>query len=224
MFRYHYKGETPGYKISTSSTSVLVNEDITFSVKDIIASIGGTPQLTWNFGDGISAVHSGTSITHAYSRAGTYVVKLTATNPEYGTVTRSTTVNIYNPLSVSLCINGPTYLDLCGVDPPQTSTCGGGGGGGIESIVQPMVALPTGHPTQLTVVVSGGCPGYTYSWEYYTNGYWASLGTGASISFDRSSAVGSYQIRCTVTDGCFNSSSSSTYISYYESSTGCVHN
>jgi YD repeat-containing protein len=209
-YSYHYKGETPGFSIYTSRTQAMVGEDISFGITDIAAARGGTPQFLFDFGDGTIQDNAPTYVSHQYGSAGTYTVKLVGINPEYGPATRTVQVGIYDPLYAYVCENGPVYTDVCGIDPPYYGPC-----------------TTPDHEYEwsgvdLTLSLSGGCPSsYTYYWEYsYGNGgWWYQLGSGPNVTF-YTPGQGNYQIRCTVTDGCYNTVYAYSYITRYNSS-GC---
>jgi hypothetical protein len=221
MYRYHYAGETIGFTISTSVTETLTNSQIAFYIQDVTASIGGAPQFVLDYGDGTVVNNPSSTSYHSYATAGTYQVKLTGSNAEYNSITRSLTISVHNPVAVSLCIDGVVSLDLCGIDPPYTSTCSG-----EESLMSSML-LPPGSSSTIYAMVTDGCPAsHTYNWQYRVAGseYWSSLGsTGSSIVFYSSNVAATYEIRCTVTDACWSTAQSSTYITYYESTQGCAH-
>jgi hypothetical protein len=210
--RYHYANETPSFvlSISPNRTEAITNEILTFSVTDVAASTGGTPQFTWDLGNG-TVVNNSTSFSYAYTVAGTYTVKLLGINPEYGTVVRSVQVTISNPLSATICEDGPVWIDLCGNQPPSYGPC---------TITQDPYAS-----TLITATPSGGCASvYNYYWEYRnaSNNYWNTLYSSVnSVTFYPPSVEGSYEVRCTITDACGNTTQLSSNLSAYKSDPNC---
>lgn len=210
MTRYNYQNETPGFKIMPSTTQGYVGDTFNFNVTDIAASTGGSPQLSWNFGDGSTAVYTGSSLNHSYSSTGSYSVTLTGVNPEYGSVVRTQSVTVYDPVSVAVCASGIVNLDLCGVNQPYLNSCDG--------------ETPSDYSTTFIANVTNGCPNYTYYWEmqYPNSDTWTPLSsTTSSTIFNGGSVVGTYTFRCTVTDNCGRSSQNSSVVTYYQSTQGC---
>lgn len=213
-YRYHYKNEKPNFSIAPQITETLVNTNLSFYVIDIASSIGGTPTFLWDFGDGTTITNGSTSVSHTYTNTGTYTLKLVGMNPEYGATTRTLQIGVFNPLSVSVCADGPVYVDLCGTNPPAYGSC-------------TSVQDPNGS-TQLTATISGGCASsYQYYWEYRNaaSTVWTFLGSAQTVNFSAFSSVeASFEIRCTVTDGCYNQSAASENVTYYKSNPSCPGN
>lgn len=209
-YRYHYKNETPGFRITANRIEAFVNENFTFYATDVAVSSGEPPTFTWDFGDGVIQ-NGGTSINHAYANQGQYVVKLTLTNSEYGSVTRSLTVNVSAPMSLSVCVDGPALIDVCGIEPVYYGGC-------TVNNNYPYA------PTNLTVAVTNGCQSsLSYYWEYRNTSYsyWISLGTSQSVDFYPPAQEGTYEVKCSVTDACNDQKTSSTYIWVYKSDPNC---
>ena len=197
--RYHYKNETPGFRIEPYPNRLegLVNESFTLSAVDIAASVGGTPQFVWDMGDGAVIDNNSTSVTKSYPSPGLYTVKLVGLNPEYGSVTRTIQLNINNPVAVSLSSSGTLNHDLC------------------SSSIPPQV--------DVTAIITGGCPSQ-YSVEWRVNGVYKSTG-GNLFSYSADPIIGTYNITCIVTDACGNSiASSGVSIHIYESNPNCAMN
>lgn len=209
-YRYHYKNESPGFRITANRLEAFVNENFTFYATDVAVSSGEPPTFTWDFGDGVIQ-NGGTSINHTYANQGQYIVKLTLTNSEYGSVTRSLTVNVSAPMSLSVCVDGPALIDVCGIEPVYYGGC-------TVNNNYPYA------PTNLTVTVTNGCQSsLSYYWEYRNTsyGYWTSLGTSQSVDFYPPYQEATYEVKCTVTDACYDQKTSSTYIWVYKSDPNC---
>jgi hypothetical protein len=210
--RYHYKGETPGFTIYTSRISGLTGDSFYFSVQDVATSVGGTPRWVWDFGDGTVLDNNSAYPSHIYSQSGNYMVKLTGLNPEYGPVTRTVQVNVYAPMSVSLCEDGAVGRDLCNLNSVYYGAC--------TSYQDPHA------PVVITTSVSNGCPGNSYYWEYRNTQYpyentWYSLSSSTTSVTFYPPGVGNFEVRCTISDGCNNSTTASSYITRYKSDPYC---
>jgi hypothetical protein len=213
-YKYNYRNETPGFDLSASTAGTTTGYPVTFYLKEVTASVGGTPVFQWNFGDGTVINNGATTVTHAFSTANNYTVKVTGTNPEYPPAIRTVSVNIYNPLALSLCANGPYRLDYCGSVPTGYGSC------------TPAGTTSTTPSIILTATTTGGCPAsYTYAWSYTftppggTVGPWTPLpASNPTIPFSYSQ-LGNYQVRCTVTDACGNyvTTNYSNTITYFKS-------
>jgi hypothetical protein len=213
QYRYHYKNETPGFRISGSKFQSTINEPLSFNVVDNFVSIGDSPTFVWDLGDGNVVDNNSTSITHTYTNPGTYELKLVGLgNKEYGSVTRTKEINIYLPLTGSLCAEGPLQVDLCGVYPPYYSTCTN------TQHNQPYM------PVTFTMAVSQGCTNsYTYSWQYqlvtsnHQYGFIQVNNNSPIFQFQPSIIEGYYDVVCTVTDDCGNQFVESSVVTYYKS-------
>jgi hypothetical protein len=210
-YRYHYQNETPAFRITANRLEAMANETFTFYATDVAASTGGNPRFVWDFGSGVVNDNNVTTVNHAYAAPGQYTVKLVALHPEYGPVTRTLPVGVYAPMSLDICVDGPAYIDMCGIEPVYYGGC-------TVNNTNPW------SPTEVSVSVMNGCPStYSYYWEYqnYSYGYWTSLGTSPTANFYPPPVEGTYEIRCTVTDGCYNVQSISVYIFVYKSNPQC---
>lgn len=209
-YRYHYKNETPGFRVTANRLEAFINETFTFYATDVAVSTGETPTYTWDFGDGV-VQNGGSNINHAYVSQGQYIVKLTLTNSEYGSVTRTLTVSVSAPMSLSVCVDGPALIDVCGIEPVYYGGC-------TVNNNYPYA------PTNLTVTVTNGCQSsLSYYWEYRNTSYsyWTSLGTSQSVDFYPPYQEGTYEVKCTVTDACNDQKTTSTYIWVYKSDPNC---
>jgi PKD repeat protein len=232
MYRYHYAGEKPGFALTSSTTKTIVNRSVTFTIQDVAQSVGGAGQFVLDYGDGVVVNNPAATTSHTYTSAGYYFVKLTLTNPEYGSTFRTLTIDVNTPVSLTLCRSGIITGDLCGIDTPATGTCSGGGGGGggdPEAMAATTAALPApGGVGSSTIYAypASGCSPYSYNWEYKlsSSSTWFSFGTGSSVTFNFSNTLGTYEIRCTVSDSCNTTATATTTVTYYESSPGCPHN
>lgn len=200
-YRYHYNNQSelsvdftitgvPEVGVPVSYTSSLDQESI------------GANVYIWDFGDGQILQNAPKSVNHAYSNAGTFTVKLSKVNPEYGSMTVTKQLTIYAAPSVSIN-SSALSVDLCSGNPPPT----------------------------LTATPSGGCPGtYTYNWYYKlsTNPSWISFGWNTStVTFDAEfGTVGVYDVKCVISDFCgvSSSDSNSNSITFYKSNPNCPTN
>lgn len=213
--RYHYGSETPAFIINAPRLQAVVNSPITFSLSDIFIPAGGTSHVSWNMGNGTTYNDNRQSATMGYASAGTYTVSVTMTTGEYSPVTKSVEVVISNPLSISVCLDGPQEVDVCGVNYLYNGSC---------------TVFNTGPYSQtdlhVNVAPGTGCSGtYSYYWEYKPVHlpYWTHLGSSPMASFYWYSAQpGSYEFRCTVTDACGTTATGSGYMYIYESTPGCT--
>lgn len=211
--RYHYAGELPGFLINASKQQAIVNESITFSVADLFVSTGGSTSLSWNMGDGRVYNDNRQSFSLSYAAAGTYTVTLTLSSNEYAPVSRSIAIKIGNPLQISVCVDGPQEIDLCQNDPVYYGNCTN-----LNNSPYSNTDL------KANIVLGTGCTGsYTYKWEYKnsTATYWSSMGTTQTVTFPARSQVGSYTVKCTVTDACNSTAIGQSWINIYQSDPNC---
>jgi hypothetical protein len=171
-YRYHYKNYT-GLGLSIAGpTSVLSNTAVSFQATDNV-DIGQTT-CEWNFGDG-TIIQGSTSVNYVYTTAGTYIVTVKKTNPEYGAVqTTPHVVVVYSPGVLTIDANGPTSIDLCS-----------GPVSGLE----------------LQASSSGGCTNYELTWQYESAsspGLWISYanGTTANPPPGFGASIATYSVRC----------------------------
>jgi YD repeat-containing protein len=211
-YRYHYQNETPGFRVTSNRVEGFVNDVFTFYATDVAVSVGGTPSYSWDFGDGTIINNSNATVNHTYASQGAYVVKLTVTNDELGSTTRSMNVQVVLPMSLSICVDGPVYVDYCGIEPTYYGGC------------TDLNTFPY-SPTQFTIGVTNGCQSsLTYNWEYRSNpsGYWTNLGNSITATlYIQSFQQGNYEFKCTVTDACSDQESTSTYVYVYKSDPQC---
>jgi PKD repeat protein len=189
---------------STPSTPILTLEGgggvIAGTPAQFLADVEacGSVKYYWNFGDGTTYPDTSTpNPEHTYYNNGTYTVTVVAESPDSSPIERSVTVNVGEELSMRLYDVGPTDAD-CGTPYNQ-------------------------RLTTITPQTTGGCAGYTYTWEESRDG---SAWTGCGNATVNSNGVleyrfqyeGSITFRCTVTDGCGH-----TYTDYSFSytTTGC---
>jgi hypothetical protein len=195
-YRYNYKNSSEFGTDFSIGGMQKTNNSITFS-SSTDSELAGVSTYIWDFGDGQVLENGAKSVSHSYPNAGTYNVKLSKVNPEYGSQQASKQLIIYGIPSVTL--PGSLSKDLCAT---------------------------TAYP-KISASLIGGCPGVlNYSWTYKTsvNGSSISMGNTSSpyITFDVASSVGTYYVTCTVTDSCGQTATSSTCeVSLYKS-TNCT--
>lgn len=181
--RYNYKNESVGFTLSPDVTWVTRNVATTFSVTDIVAPFGNTPQFAWDFGDE-TVVDGGTSINHTYTTVGTYTLKLVGMNSEFGARTITKTIKVGLPLNAYIQTEGgPTSVNLC-TDP---------------------------NPAMVTIrakIDDTGCNEYiTYKWSYIDVGQteFQDLDNSCnSINAWPPNVEGSSYYQCVITDACGN--------------------
>jgi YD repeat-containing protein len=197
-YRYHYASELKNEMLNASfkvSGSMIAGDAITFTTTNDSREYGVT-KYVWNFGDGSANKEITSSGTvYLYRSAGIYTVTLVKSNPEYGETSSSQQVTIFPPLNVTLCIDGPSYIDI----PPSSLSPVPGG-----CTTFPMSL----SSTILKASVSGGCGTLVYRWEKMnSSGTWDPFNSGSvptsAPPFDFvSRALGTYRVRCVVTDPC----------------------
>lgn len=193
-FRYHLKDQNESLKVTqVFNTCAMRGHPITFSSYE--NTDYGQINYLWDFGDGTTTTTTGDA-THTFVNHGTYQVKLRKENPEYYSLNTSTTVNVKRPINLLTgYVDGPSSYDVCALSPPT-------------------------QPTTLVAQTTGDI--ITYIWEYsYNGGWWWSMGSGSNPSsgsissappygFGMPGMVGTWDIRCTVTDACGNQ-----FVTYY---------
>jgi YD repeat-containing protein len=213
-YRYHYQNETPGLRILSDKEDALVNQTINFSLEEIISPSGGIPEFAWDMDNGTVYDDSRLTAEASYGSQGSYEVKTVMFTNEFAPFTAIKQVFVWTPLNYSLCIDGPQIIDLCYQDPVTFGSC-------TEENTQPT------SPTTFKVNFSSqGCPNVnTFLWEYKkpSSSSWIginSLGSSATLPFHQYES-GTYEVRCTFTDGCNTTVTRSTYVNFYKSNQLC---
>jgi YD repeat-containing protein len=195
-YRYHYQNQSEFTVDFQFSGNLVAGQGLTFQSSSDLESIGSTSYL-WDFGDG-NVIDGGNS-KYAYkifNNPGTYIVKLSKVNPEYGSITVQKQIVIQPPPSVSISASR-TSVDLC-----------------------------TTYYSNLTATATGGCSntGYTYQWYYQSGGTWYAYDTSPTTQF--SMTPGTYQVKCVIKDSCgvYSPDSNIITISFYKSSPNCPIN
>ncbi|WP_373523794.1 PKD domain-containing protein [Aquiflexum sp.] len=216
-YRYHYRNETPNFKIVANPAQVLVGQSVTFSLEDILVPTGGTFTRHWNTGNGTQYTDNRTTMTHSYPLSGLYTVSATLFTNEYGPVIRQYSLLVSNPLNITVCADGPQEKDLCN---PANRVWG--------SCTASQVDFGyTRFRTSFSSPTSTGCTGiYNYDFQYrLAGGTWISFANGPQDYGDflhSSFAHGYYYIRCIITDTCSNTAIASSYINIYKSNPNCT--
>jgi len=91
---------------ATIDVNPVVNETITFNASFSDDPDGTIENYEWDFGDGEKA--EGEIVTHSYSSAKNYTVKLTVTDNEGTTNTTVEVINIEIPIVTTVSIKNPT--------------------------------------------------------------------------------------------------------------------
>lgn len=108
----------PVATFTASKTSARTGESITFDASASSDLDGFISSYQWDFGDGSTAF--GITVTHSYTSAGTYTIKLTVTDNDGA--------------------KDNTTLQITVTAPPVRGGAGGGGGGGATFISPPLEA------------------------------------------------------------------------------------
>jgi secreted trypsin-like serine protease len=108
------RDRVPMARATVSNTSPQPNQSVTFTGSTQNAALHPVTftDLAWNFGDGTAAVH-GASPSHAYSAAGSYIARLTASTTGADTVVAKVRVNVASPPPPSPPVAQPAPI------PPQ---------------------------------------------------------------------------------------------------------
>ncbi|MCH7411837.1 hypothetical protein MM239_20825, partial [Belliella sp. DSM 111904] len=77
--RYHYKNETANFALNSTRSQALINQQITFSIADVVLPTGGTHTISWNMGNGVVYNDNRQSVNISYPNSGLYVVTATMT-------------------------------------------------------------------------------------------------------------------------------------------------
>jgi YD repeat-containing protein len=206
QIRYGFTNEN-GFTASLSSSSSCARTNTTLNFSgSITATEYGQTNYEWNFADGATATTSTPLTTHAFTAPGNYMVKIKAVNPEYGNAEAGKNIQICLPLSVSICADGPTMIDLCGPTVMANGTC--------------TTATRTNPIFKATL--NGGCTdGFTYRWEYQIGtGGWnflsSSVTCNAPVEFSNRT-INNYNVRCIITDACGSITSNQYYLTIFKS-------
>jgi PKD repeat protein len=143
-------------RFTFSPTNPTINQDVSFNGTSSTVSNG---TFAWDFGDGQSG--AGATVTHQYSRAGTFTVTLSVTSDTKATSTSSRTITASGALSAATAnfTFSPTNPSI-NQDVVFNNTGGGGGGG-----------FGPGGP-------GGAVPGGTFAWDFGDGG----TGTGVPVT------------------------------------------
>ncbi len=195
----------------THSGDELVNKNLSFNAVANSATLGATT-YTWDFGDGTN-VQTGLNVNHTYSATGVYTVKLSVTNPDYSTVSKTEVIGINNPLTiVSVCANGYVGYDFCGELVPSEGSC--------------TLGTPTNDMVSFTVSMgklASGCSPYHYQWQKKPNSSWVNFGGDSNTVTEFFTSEGNTSIRCKVTDACgANVTSNTVTIARFKSDPNCA--
>lgn len=215
-YLYHYKNETAAFRLSANRIQALTGQTINFTLEDMVLPSGGAAKISWDMANGTVHDDNRQSASQSYSTPGLYTVKAVLFTNEYAPYTATMDMLVSNPMNITLCADGPQWIDLCYRDPEIYGSCTQGPAG---------PGKPTVFQANFSPSLATGCPGmYTYRWEYRrsTDTNWITINSlTSSAIFPRQFQVGDYQIRCTVTDGCNNTVTATSYVYLYKSSPSC---
>ncbi len=209
--KYNYGRDKKLLAEFTHSGNQLVNKNLLFNAVANSATLG-TTTYTWDFGDGTN-VQTGLNVNHTYSATGVYTVKLSVSNTDYSTVSKTEVMVINNPLTlVNVCANGYIGYDYCGEVMPISGTC--------------TLGTPDKEKVTFNVTVgklSSGCSPYHYQWQKKPNSSWVNFGGDSDVATEFFTSEGSTGIRCKVTDACgANVTSNTVTIARFKSVAGCT--
>ena len=121
--------DAPEAKFTVSPTSPAAGQNVFFNASDS-TSPSGITLYAWDFGDGTTA--SGVAVTHPFSAAGIYVVRLsvTAVDGQIDTITQNVTVTQTAPSSdpsanFSFSPSAPAVTDVVAFDASSSSAAAG---------------------------------------------------------------------------------------------------
>ncbi len=143
-------------RFTVSPTNPTINQDVTFNGASSTVSNG---TYVWDFGDGSSDM--GVTVTHRYTRSGTFTIVLSVTSDTKATSTSSRTLTVSGTLAAANAnfTFSPTQPSI-NQSVIFTATASGGGGGGFPGV--------PGAP--------GGATGtFTFAWDFGDGG----TGTGS---------------------------------------------
>lgn len=167
-------------RMTISPTNPGINQDVFFNAT---SSSGSSPTYVWDFGDGTNG--NGVSVTHQYTRAGTFNVVLTVTsdNGQSSSTSRSVTISAtLQPNSATFTFS-PTNPAINQDVSFSVQTQAGGPGGG------------------------GATQGNTYTWEFGDG----TTGNGANVTH-RYTTAGTYTVTLRVANTIGQTASSSRTI------------
>jgi hypothetical protein len=216
-YRYHYKDEVPNFRIIANPSQILVGQSVTFSLDDIVVPTGGTITRRWTTGTGITYDDNRTTMTHTYTNPGLYNITARISSNEYQPVTKTYQLLVATPLQITTCVNGPQQKDFCNPNNNVYGSC-------TQNQTDPGFSTIVANFASST---SMGCAGvHTYHWQYRIgSGTWTSFGSAFSNTADfyhNPNQLGNYEIRCTITDSCNNTATSTVFINVYKSNPSCT--
>jgi YD repeat-containing protein len=195
-YRYHLASGNATESMTASILTDVTGWTTSFSTPEEKRS--GKTTYAWDFGDGTTGTSTSRFIDHVYSPPGTFVVKVTKSNPEYGSSSAQQTVTILPPLQVTICADGPVRGDVC----RQILSADAYG-----SCTAPANRY-WAYQTRLKSTATSGCnTGYSYFWEYKISGQntWIHCGSTSEIGSPFTTpAIVTGDVRCSVTDACGN--------------------
>lgn len=218
-YRYHFVDNNINESLTASIAvggGLAVGSITTFAVVDEPRQ-GTATTITFDFGDGTSSTATSPTANKIYASTGTYVVKVTKSNPEYGSSMAQKTITIKPALNVTICAEGPVKGDVCRI--VTTADVYG-------SCTSTANRYWT-YVTKVKATATGACSGaISYSWEYKTSSSstWVKFGTTQEVisPFRPPNAV-TGDVRCIVTDGCSVSGTSPIInFNFFKSNSSCT--
>lgn len=219
----------PNVNFTASPTTACANTPITFTDQSTL-NAPGTPQYSWNFGNGASG--SGSTITYTYTNPGTYNVNLTVMSGAgcVSSLTQTGLITITpNPVanftagSTTVCSNNPVVTftnSSSGTGNSYTWDFGDGTTSNQASPTHTYSGNPNSYTVKLIVTNSSGCsdtliqanyihviPGTTASFTGTT-----SICVGAAATFTNTSTPGTTGSNWNFGDGTTGSGTTTSHI------------
>lgn len=215
--RHHSKDETPNILIHSSIPQALAGQSVTFSLEDIFVPTGGEVGFAWDMDNGTVYDDDRLSATVSYPNPGIYSIKVVMTSNEFAPVTKQLDFLVSTPLQITLCADGPQEIDICGQGGTYFGSC---------TVNNTSPSDYTQFKANFSSPTSTGCTGvYTYQWQYRKVGdsVWTNMSEiGSTMNFPGLWNIEAYyEVKCTVTDGCNNTFTASSYMNYYKSNPSC---
>lgn len=201
---------------STSTADYYDEESVTFT-----ANTCANATFLWtitNTGNQTNTQLNGREVNHIFTVPGDYTIKLEASDNN-SSVSDSINITVNpHPIDVTMCMAGPSRIDLC-----QTNS--------ISNVIcNDIGTVPIGRddPThfKITFIDSSMIP-FTYQWQFRTtdnpNNGWSNVGTNSN-SYSISYLEGfSYEVRCVVTDAEGHQGiTTPMQVEVFESTIGCT--
>jgi YD repeat-containing protein len=211
-----WSGENMSLNIDVPLDDIVVSTPTTFKAKTGCSDVSTiewkvTPTSNPSGGTFTAGL---SSFNYTFGAAGDYLVILRTYHSTYGYMEKTVTVNVKpQPLTVSICLEGPTNVNLCSDQSTFFHECTGA------------PAEVTDNPVTTFTVSASGCTSgtYTYQWMRRRVGstYWVPLSTLLTTTYAGDNTE-SYEVKCVVTSSCgFTGESAIKTVTVYVSPVNC---